>query len=121
MDTLAGDPLAHLSLTNNTPAEVVRTVAGLDKPLLVTGGGGYHVENTVRGWALAWSVLCGDDIGHDDLSAGLGGVLMETTEWHGGLRDRELIPSAGQERTIGPAVDAVIERVKAHVFARHGL
>ena len=52
MDALAGDPLAHLHLTNNTHAEILDKLLGFNKPILATGGGGYHVENTVRGWAL---------------------------------------------------------------------
>ena len=54
MDGLAGDALAHLELTNNVHAEIVDRILSFDKPILATGGGGYHVENTVRGWALAW-------------------------------------------------------------------
>ena len=120
MDALSGDPLAHLSLTNNVHVEVLHAALGFGKPLLVTGGGGYHVDNTVRGWALAWAVLCGEDSG-GDAHAGLGGVMMETTEWRGGLRDRALIPDADQAKTVGPAVDATIEAVKKNVFALHGL
>ena len=59
MDALAGDPLAHLELTNNAHAEIIGRLLGFNKPLLATGGGGYHVDNTVRGWALvAWKIMC---------------------------------------------------------------
>ena len=60
-DTLAGDPLAHLYLTNNTYAEIIEHLLRFNKPILMTGGGGYNVENTVRAWALAWTVLSGQD------------------------------------------------------------
>jgi len=120
LDALAGDPLAHLALTNNTHAEILNRVLGLDKPLLVTGGGGYHVDNTVRGWALAWAILCGEDEA-GGANVGLGGVMMETTDWHGGLCDRALVPSDRQRREVEPAIDATIEAVKANVFALHGL
>ncbi len=120
LDGLAGDPLAHLSLTNNAYAEVVREVLALNKALLVTGGGGYHVDNTVRGWALAWTILCGED-SDGSMNLGLGGVMLETTEWQGALRDRILIPSAEQKRSVDPQVDATIEAVKQNVFAIHGL
>jgi len=120
LDALAGDPLAHLALTNNTHAEILNRVLGLDKPLLVTGGGGYHVDNTARGWALAWAVLCGEDEA-DDANVGLGGVMMETTDWYGGLYDRALVPSDQQRREVEPAIDATIEAVKANVFPLHGL
>jgi acetoin utilization protein AcuC len=120
MDTLAGDPLAHLELTNNAHAEMLAALLKLDTPLMVTGGGGYNMQNTARGWALAWSVFCGED-NHDDMLAGLGGVMMETTDWVGGLRDRALAPSDDVRSQVAPAVEAAIEAVKQNVFSHHGL
>ena len=61
MDTLAGDPLTHLRMTNNIVVEILEPLLQFNCPLLVAGGGGYHVENTVRGWALAWRTCCGED------------------------------------------------------------
>ena len=91
MDALAGDPLTHLSLTNHAHEHVLRRLLAQELPLLVAGGGGYHVANTVRGWALAWQVCAGEADEHDP-SLGLGGVLLGSTEWAGGLRDRERRP-----------------------------
>lgn len=120
MDVLAGDPLAYLSLTNNTHAAVTRRVMDFAKPLLVTGGGGYHPANTARGWALVWTVLCEEDA-QDAMALGLGGVMLESTDWQGGLRDRALITGSMQRRIVDPAVDAIIEAVKAKVFPFHRL
>ncbi len=119
-DALAGDPLAHLYLTNNVYADIIHLLLNFNKPILATGGGGYHIGNTVRAWALAWSVLCGEDGGHD-LNLGIGGVMMESTDWQGGLRDRELVISSQQRDTVAPAVDDIILAVKSHVFPYHGL
>ncbi|MGQ9590068.1 MAG: acetoin utilization protein AcuC [Planctomycetota bacterium] len=121
MDMLSGDPLANLALTNNAYAEVLEFVVGLGLPILATGGGGYHVENTVRGWALAWSILCGELAASDDMSLGLGGVLLETTDWRGGLRDRILVPDARRREEIEPAIDETIAAVQRIVFPHHGL
>jgi hypothetical protein len=120
MDGLAGDPLAHLHLTNNVYADITRTLVDVGKPLLATGGGGYHVENTVRGWTLCWSVLCGEDASRD-LAVGMGGVMLENTEWLGGLRDRVLLSDAGIRGDVDREVDRVIDRVRAAVFPLHGL
>jgi acetoin utilization protein AcuC len=120
MDALSGDPLADLSLTNNAYARMVAEVRDQGRPLVVTGGGGYHAGNTARGWALAWSVLCGQDSG-DEMHLGLGGVMLETTEWESGLRDRRRVTTGAQKRTIGKVVGATIEKVKANVFPTHGL
>jgi acetoin utilization protein AcuC len=120
LDALAGDPLAHLHLTNNTHADILNRILAFEKPLLVTGGGGYHVENTVRGWTLAWSMLCGDDSSYD-LSIGMGGVMLQNTDWAGGLRDRFLLSDAGRRGNVDAEVNATIDRIRARVFPFHGL
>ena len=116
MDCLAGDPLTHMALTNNAYAEAIRIVRDIRKPLLVTGGGGYHVENSARGYALAWVVLCGEDASSADMGLGLGGVMMETSDWMGGLRDRQLAVTDDQRAAVTPAVSETIEKVKQNVF-----
>jgi len=119
-DTLAGDPLAHLYLTNNTYADIVERLLRFKKPILATGGGGYHVENTVRAWALAWTVLSGQDTAHG-MEAAMGGVMLQSTDWQGGLRDRELPVTSQQREMVLPVLETSIETVKAKVFPIHGL
>lgn len=121
-DTLAGDPLAGFSMTNNSMADVINLLLAFGKPILAVGGGGYNVENTVRAWALVWSALCGDQAG-DDFTAGMGGVMLENMDWHGGagLRDRILIPAHAQRENVAPMVESVIEEVKKRIFPLHGL
>ncbi len=121
-DTLAGDPLAHLRLTNNVYADVIELLLAFGKPILATGGGGYNVENTVRAWSLVWSALCGDLAG-DDALAGMGGVMLETTDWQGtqGLRDRVLVPEDSQKELVDPEVEQVIRDVRGLVFPIHGI
>ena len=119
-DALAGDPLAHLALTNNVYAQIIEYLLSLNKPILATGGGGYNVENTVRAWALAWSLLCGANTGQD-MSLGIGGVMLENTDWQGGLRDRVVPVTTQQQNTVIPALEAVIQRVKDLIFPLHGL
>jgi len=119
-DALAGDPLANLSLTNNTYAGIINHLMNFGKPILATGGGGYNVENTVRAWALAWSIFCGADQG-EDIHHAIGGVLLESTEWQPGLRDRELPVTDSQRETVMPALDGTIEKIKATIFPIHGI
>ncbi|MEK7677287.1 MAG: acetoin utilization protein AcuC [Verrucomicrobiota bacterium] len=120
MDTLAGDPLTHLRLTNNAHVEVIQRLQRCACPVLVAGGGGYHVENTVRGWALAWRTFCGEGE-EDDFSLGLGGVMLASTEWAGGLRDRALAITAEQRQAVEPELRATIETVINTVFRPQGL
>jgi len=119
-DGLAGDPLANLYLTNNIYAEIVHSLLEFKKPILMTGGGGYDMDNTVRAWSLAWSVLSGADKGVEE-NIGLGGVMLQSTDWQGGLRDRVLPVSKARKDAVVPALDATIEKIKANVFAIHGL
>ena len=120
MDGLSGDPLTHLSLTNNAHAEVVKKLMGFELPMLVTGGGGYHVENTVRAWALAWKIFCGDEDEHD-LSMGMGGVMLGSSEWAGGLRDMELPVSEEQRRDVDSELERTIREVTQNIFPMHGI
>jgi acetoin utilization protein AcuC len=121
-DTLQGDPLAGFSLTNNVFVDVINSLRSFGKPILATGGGGYNLKNTVRAWSLVWTALCGEQADHD-LTAGMGGVMLENTEWAGGagLRDRVLIPSEQQKGAVDPVVENVIEQVKERVFPLHGI
>jgi acetoin utilization protein AcuC len=120
MDILAGDPLTHLCMTNNVVVDVLQGLLGLGKPLLVSGGGGYHVENTVRAWALAWRTCTGDN-DEDAFSLGLGGVMLGSTEWAGGLRDRELPVAPEQRRKVLSELYPTLDKITQNVFRYHGL
>jgi acetoin utilization protein AcuC len=56
-DGLEEDPLAKLSLSNNTHRAVVQAVMGLAPRLVVVGGGGYNPWTVGRCWALIWGTL----------------------------------------------------------------
>lgn len=120
LDTLAGDPLTHLHMTNNVVVEIMNRLMEFQRPLLISGGGGYHVENTVRGWALAWRTCMG--AGDEDVySLGLGGVMLGNMDWAGGLRDRELPITTEQRAEVEPELRATLDRVAHNVFRHHGL
>jgi acetoin utilization protein AcuC len=119
MDALAGDPLTHLSLTNNALMDALGRLLRLNKPLLICGGGGYHVDNTVRGWALAWRTCGGDD--EHDFSAGMGGCMLASSEWIGGLRDHALAVPPQQRQTVEAELLATINTVANNSFPHHGL
>ena len=56
-DALEEDPLAKLSLSNNTHRMVAQAVMALHPRLLVLGGGGYNPWTVGRCWALIWGTL----------------------------------------------------------------
>jgi len=119
-DALAGDPLAHLCLTNNVYADVIEHLLSFNKPIVATGGGGYNVSNTVRAWALAWTILTGTGSG-SDMDHAVGGVMLESTDWQGGLRDRALVVSQTQREMVVPVIEATIEAIKTKIFPIHKL
>lgn len=121
MDGLATDPLAHLNLTNNVYAELLDEVRALNTPLLVVGGGGYNVPDTVRSWALCWSVLTGAAQDEMDLMAGMGGVMLQNTAWFGGLRDRTLLSHGGYREEVKSEIQRVVQFLKDTVFPLHDL
>jgi len=116
MDCLAGDPLTDLQMTNNAYADAIELIMKLGVPILAVGGGGYNPQNSVRGWALAWSVMVGQAGHADDLSLGMGGVMLESLDWVGGLRDRAIPADIDRRRALAPVLDATIEDVKTNVF-----
>lgn len=110
MDALLGDPLANLSLSNRSHVAVIEALKAFERPLLVVGGGGYHIDNTVRGWALAWAALCGD----------LRDPSAAAHAWMDTPRDRNVAHQAGLAR-VDAQVERTIAEAQARLFPRHGL
>ncbi|MFH1060624.1 MAG: acetoin utilization protein AcuC [Pseudomonadota bacterium] len=58
VDTFLSDPLANLNLTTQGFGQVLKIIRDLAMgKWIALGGGGYHVINVARGWALAWAVM----------------------------------------------------------------
>ena len=65
VDGYIGDPLAHLRFSTKTYIEVARTVRRIsrdycDGRLVLIGGGGYNVHNTIRVWSLILAEILGE-------------------------------------------------------------
>ncbi|MBD3391407.1 MAG: hypothetical protein GF410_05240 [Chitinivibrionales bacterium] len=120
MDTLSVDPLTHLSMTNNATADMLQQVLQFNAPIVAVGGGGYSPADTARGWALAWSVLCGIEL-EEDMYMGLGGVFLGSSEWNAGLRDKHFYVRGDEKARVMAAVEKSVESVKKLVFPVHGL
>jgi acetoin utilization protein AcuC len=120
MDILSVDPLTHLSMTNNVIADILMIVNSWKKPMLAVGGGGYSFEDTARGWALAWCVLCGIEM-EEDLYMGLGGMFLGNAEWGGGLRDQRVYAGTDKKLDIDQKISASVDRIRKAVFPIHGI
>ena len=71
-------------------------------------------------WALGWAALCGADA-EIDANVLVGGVMLQTTEWQGGLRDRVLPVNSQQRDSVLSALNTTLDTLKATVFPIHGL
>jgi len=120
MDVLARDPLANLRMTNNGIADAVGRIRDLGAPVLALGGGGYSPADTARGWALAWSVLCGEEA-HDEFAGLVGGVFLGSSERAGGMRDMRAFASGPEREALDAEVDRVIAFHREHLFPIHGI
>lgn len=120
MDVLSVDPLTHLSMTNNAIADILPFLRDTGIPLLVVGGGGYNPEHTSRGWALAWTILCGKEP-DADLSIGMGGVFLGNAEWSAGLRDGKIYAQGEDKVEIRKQVEHTIRIIQQKVFPIHNI
>jgi acetoin utilization protein AcuC len=111
MDALAGDPFTHLNLTNSAYVDIIHRLLELQVPLLATGGGGYNVHDTIRGWCLCWAVLSGQY--EPDIAVGMGGVMLENTNWLGGLEDHQRVPTAAVKHNVDAEIDEIIRAARA--------
>jgi acetoin utilization protein AcuC len=102
-DTFATDPLTHLKMTNNGYIDAVSMLRSRFPRIAALGGGGYNVENAVRGWTLLFAELAGREIG-GGYGGALGGVLLGDASIEGSdLRDMRVY-------TTGNAADAIRSR-----------
>jgi len=120
MDVLSVDPLAHFKMTNNAIADILPLLMQFELPMLMLGGGGYNPEATARGWALAWCVLCGLET-DADMSMGMGGVFLGSSELRSGLRDMHIYTQGEEKRAIAQQAQRVVDYIKANVFPLHGI
>jgi acetoin utilization protein AcuC len=120
MDILSVDPLTHLSMTNNAIADILPLLVKRNIPILAVGGGGYNPEHTARGWALAWTIFCGNEP-DTDMSIGMGGVFLGTSEWSAGLRDGRIYARGEEKREIKRQVDETVRVIKETVFPIQGI
>ena len=49
-DTLFADPMKSFNLTSKAVVQCVKEILDLEKPVLILGGGGYHLPDTARLW-----------------------------------------------------------------------
>ncbi|MDF1536446.1 MAG: acetoin utilization protein AcuC [bacterium] len=63
VDTMTGDPLAHLMLTTRSVEHALARLLEIHSgDIMVSGGGGYEMDTVARSWTLAWGILTGQEV-----------------------------------------------------------
>lgn len=119
VDTMYTDSMAHLSLTNNIYAEVIREIRQRLPMMLMLGAGGYNPLNLARDWTLAWAVLH-DAEPEGDYFGQMGGRAAAAIE---GTSLRDSYPFISSTRIAEARVEArrVMTYLEKQVFPIHGL
>ena len=64
-DTLFADPMKSFNLTTKSIVQCVKEVLDLDKPVLILGGGGYHLPDTARLWTSITAACLEESLDND--------------------------------------------------------
>jgi hypothetical protein len=49
----------------------------------------------------------------------MGGVMLESTEWHGGLRDRTQVTPEHLRREVDQEIESVLKKIRETIFPIH--
>lgn len=112
-DALADDPLSSLSLSNNALWRAIGALKALERPMLVTGGGGYNPWSVARAWTGIWAVLAGHEI--PEALPQQAEILLRALHWH--RRKDQIRPEAWfttlrDAPADGPVREAVADLVR---------
>lgn len=115
MDMLKSDPLAHLGLSANALVGAVHYLARRGLPVVTTGGGGYDIRNTVRGWTRVWSAMIGQE--PMDIFAGVvGGMMFGPETEAGSLVDPPVFMDGERKRMADEEAERVGSFVEKEVL-----
>lgn len=118
-DSLKGDPLTHLELTNVGFSKMVKEFKGLAYPWVALGGGGYNIVNVARAWAIAFSIMAGIELS-DSLPEGWN-RLLESSSLKGPDRLRDNPLTEEEDRTRKDWAEKGVEFIKKNIFPIHGI
>jgi hypothetical protein len=119
LDTLKRDPLTNLRCTNNGYRAVIKDIKESCSKILALGGGGYSIQDVVRGWTIAWAIL--NDLTPRDMYEGVISGAMYGQERAGdGLYDEPYQVSPGLKDAVNRFVDSKIDFIRTNIFPIFG-
>lgn len=115
LDTLKRDPLTNLRCTNIGYRQVIAEIKASCSKILALGGGGYSIQDVVRGWTLAWAAL-NDLIPHDAYAGAVGGAMYGHERPGDALYDEPYHVSPGLRDAVHRFIDGKIEFIQRTIF-----
>ena len=117
-DSLAGDPLSAMELSNVALWQATNRLIALEQPTVIVGGGGYNPWTVARYWAGLWGSIAGFPVpdqlppGARQLLAGMSCELVDEEDvdeaWLTQLAD------SPYPRLVRDAVVSLVERTRIH-------
>jgi acetoin utilization protein AcuC len=117
-DSLKGDPLTHLELTNRGFSMMVNEFKNTGYPWVALGGGGYNIINVAMAWAIAFSIMAGIEIPDALPEEWKRFLKSKGLKWPDRLRDN---PSEKGDRTEEEWAEKGIKFIKKNIFPVHGI
>lgn len=118
-DSLKGDPITHIELSNIGFSKMVMEFKGMGYPWVALGGGGYNIINVARAWTIAFSIMADIEL-LDVLPEGWNRFLKSSgLKGPDKLRDR---PSNEKEMPVQKNwAEKGVEFIKKNIFPIHGM
>ncbi len=119
VDSLRGDPLAHLNVTNLGFSSIISKIKEINTRWVALGGGGYDITNVVRGWTLAWAIMNDQEL-QDEIPEEF--IKKYSSQGFNAkrLRDERYVEKGWQKEKMMLEVKRIIDFLKNNVICKIG-
>ncbi|HUU51308.1 MAG TPA: acetoin utilization protein AcuC [Nitrospinota bacterium] len=117
VDSFVTDPLTHLNYTNRGFCEVIKKIKEIAKKWVALGGGGYHIANVAKAWALAWAIMNDIEL-KDEIPKDFLDRYSKEGFQSGKIWDEIYVERGATKEQLNKEVKRVIDFIKENVFPR---
>ncbi|KIR97980.1 histone deacetylase 1/2 [Cryptococcus deuterogattii 2001/935-1] len=107
-DSMSGDKLGRLNLSDKGHAECARFLRTFNVPLMLLGGGGYTTKNVARAWTRETAIACGQELSEDLPS-------NQYMEYYGPRYKLEVLPSNVEDFNTPEYLDDLKRQISNHL------